>query len=141
MISLSSEFTDAKGRHARGWLFYDAECDFCTRIAGWIAEPMLRRGLGVAPLEDPRVAALLGSTRSELLRAIRYLGEDGLPYAGADALVEVAREFWWARPLVWASRSRAAKAAMRTGYEWIARRRKCHAETHGRHETAKMACG
>jgi len=141
MISLSSEFTDAKGRHARGWLFYDAECDFCTRIAGWIAKPMLRRELAVAPLDDPRVAALLGIPRSELLHAIRYLGEDGRPYAGADALVEVAREFWWARPLVWASRVRAAKAAMRAGYGWIARQRKCHAATNCRHETVKLASG
>jgi hypothetical protein len=28
MISLASEFTDAKGRHARGWFFFDAECGF-----------------------------------------------------------------------------------------------------------------
>ncbi len=33
MISLVSEYTDGKGRHARGWLFFDAECKFCTRIA------------------------------------------------------------------------------------------------------------
>jgi len=141
MISLASEFTDAKGRHARGWIFYDAECDFCTRIARWIRKPLERRGLAVAPLQDPRVAALLGIPASELLRAIRYLREDGLPYAGADALVEVAREFWWARPLVWAWRSRTAKAAMRTAYEWIARHRKCHAETHCRHQTAEVASG
>lgn len=136
MISLSSEFTDAKGRHARGWIFYDAECNFCTRVARWIRKPMLSRGLRVAPLQDPRVAALLGIPRHELLRAIRYLGEDGLQYAGADALLAVACEFWWARPLVWTSRLRTAKAAMRSGYEWFARQRKCHAATQCRHETA-----
>ena len=37
MISLVSEYTDGKGRHARGWLFFDAECKFCTRIARWLA--------------------------------------------------------------------------------------------------------
>ena len=139
MISLASEFTDAKGRHARGWIFYDAECNFCTRIAGWIRKPMLGRGLAVAPLQDPRVAALLGIPRNELLRAIRYVGEDGLDCAGADALLELAGEFWWARPLVWTSRLRTAKRALRTGYEWIARQRQCHAETHCRHETAGVA--
>src|SRR6266481_5742802 len=36
MISLASEFTDGKGRHARGWLFFDAECGFCTRTARWL---------------------------------------------------------------------------------------------------------
>ncbi|HEX6803820.1 MAG TPA: DCC1-like thiol-disulfide oxidoreductase family protein [Terriglobales bacterium] len=138
MISLTSEFTDGKSRHARGWLFYDAECDFCTHIARWIRKPMLRRGLAVAPLQDSRVAALLGMPGDELLRAIRYLGKDGLPYAGADALVELAREFWWARPLVWASRVHSLKAAMRSGYECMARQRNCHAETHCRHEVAHM---
>ena len=33
MISLASEYTDGKGRHAKGWLFFDADCAFCTRIA------------------------------------------------------------------------------------------------------------
>jgi len=36
MISLASEMTDRKGRHARSWLFFDAECEFCTRTAGWL---------------------------------------------------------------------------------------------------------
>jgi len=33
VISLASEMTDRKGQHARGWLFFDAECEFCTAIA------------------------------------------------------------------------------------------------------------
>lgn len=141
MISLSSDFSDGKGRHARGWIFYDAECDFCTRLARRMQKPMLRRGLALAPLQDPRVATLLGIPPSELLRAIRYLGGDGVHYAGAEALVEVAREFWWARPLVWASRFRAARVAMRTAYDWIARQRKCHAEIHCQRETTDVASG
>ena len=32
MISLTSEFTDTKSRHARGWLFFDADCAFCVKI-------------------------------------------------------------------------------------------------------------
>jgi predicted DCC family thiol-disulfide oxidoreductase YuxK len=66
MISLASEFTDVKGRHARAWLFFDGECAFCARLAGWILKPMLKRGLGVAPLQDPRVAALLDVPHREL---------------------------------------------------------------------------
>ncbi len=130
MISLASEMTDRKGRHARGWLFFDAECEFCTRIAGWLARPMMRRGLAVAPLQDPRVVALLGLSQWELLRAIRYVVTDGTQYAGADALVAVARELWWARPLVWASRVPGVMSGLRAGYEWVARRRKCQAQSH-----------
>lgn len=77
MISLASEMTDGKGRHARGWLFFDAECRFCTRIATWLAAPMKRRGLAVARLQDPRVGALLGLSGPELLRTVRFVSADG----------------------------------------------------------------
>jgi len=128
MISLASEMTDGKGRHARGWLFFDAECEFCTRIAARLAGPMKRRGLAVAPLQDPRVGALLGLSREDLLRAIRFVSEDGSQYSGADALLAIAREVWWARPLVWVSRVPGAMKAMRAGYQWGAERRRCHAK-------------
>jgi predicted DCC family thiol-disulfide oxidoreductase YuxK len=128
MISLASEMTDSKGRHARGWLFFDAECQFCSRIAVWLATPMRRRGLATAPLQDRRVGALLGLSREELLRAIRFLLTDGSQYQGADALLAVARELWWARPLVWLSRVPGMMPTMRAGYAWIARHRRCQAQ-------------
>ena len=46
MISLVNEYTDGKGRHARGWLFFDADCKFCTRIARWLVPILERRNLG-----------------------------------------------------------------------------------------------
>jgi predicted DCC family thiol-disulfide oxidoreductase YuxK len=128
MISLASEMTDSKGRHARGWLFYDAECDFCTRISRWLAWPMKRRGVGVAPLQDPRVGALLGISPEELLRAVRFLAPDGSHHSGADAFLVLANEIWWLCPLVWLSRIPGGKAALDTGYAWVARKRKCNAE-------------
>ena len=128
MISLTSEMTDSKGRHARGWLFYDADCGFCTRIARWLARPMKRRQLGVAPLQDPRVTSLLGLPPQELLLAVRYLGPSGSQHSGADAFLAMAREFWWMRPLIWLSRIPGVMAAMHAGYRWVARNRKCTAE-------------
>ena len=132
MISLTSEMTDSKGRHARGWLFYDAECTFCTEIARWLSGPMKRRGLAVAPLQDPRVAILLGLSPQALLHAVRFVGTDGNQYPGADAMVavarELAREVWWARPLVLMAKFPGMMAVMRAGYRWIAQRRKCPAE-------------
>jgi len=129
MISLASEFTDGKGRHARGWLFFDAECGFCTRIARWLAPILQRRGLGVAPLQDPRVGALLGLSPAELLREMRFLLADGSQYGGADAGVALAREIWWGRPLVWVAKVPGMMAVLRTGYRWIAASRKCAAES------------
>ena len=127
MISLSSEMTDSKGRCARGWLFFDAECEFCTRTARWLIGPMNRRGLAVAPLQDPRVGALLGLSQKELLSVIRFVFEDGSQYAGADAVLAVVRELWWARPLLWVSRIPGMMPAMRAGYRWIAQHRRCSA--------------
>lgn len=129
MISLASEMTDGKGRHARGWLFYDAECQFCTRIARFLAKPMRRRHLGLAPLQDTRVTSLLGMSPEELLVAVRYLSPEGLQYSGADALLTLAREIWWARPLIWFSKIPGALRLLRAGYRWVARHRKCHGES------------
>ena len=125
MISLTSEYTDGKGRHARGWLFFDAECVFCTRIARWVARPLERRGLGLAPLQDPRVASLLGMTRVDLLKELRYLDEHGSLYGGAKALLALAREIAWARPLIWISRIPGMDAALDAAYRWVAAQRNC----------------
>jgi predicted DCC family thiol-disulfide oxidoreductase YuxK len=127
MISLASEYTDGKGRHARGWLFFDRECGFCTQIAKWLAPILKRRGIGVAPLQDPRVGELLGMTRRELLRELRFLLSDGTQYGGADAVVALAREIWWARPLVWLSLVPGMMDVCRAGYCWIAEQRSCAA--------------
>lgn len=139
MISLASEFTDGKGRHARGWLFFDAECGFCTRIAQWLAPILERRGLALAPLQDPRVAALLGLSRQELMREMRFLLSDGSHFGGADAAVALAREIGWAAPLVWASRIPGVMGALRRGYRWIAERRKCAALSCSAREAARRA--
>jgi len=127
MISLASEYTDGKGRHARGWLFFDAECGFCTRIAQWLAPILGRRGFAVAPLQDPRVGALLGMTGEELLRELRFLLSDGTQSGGADAVLAVARQIWWARPLVWLSRVPGMMSVLHSGYRRVAAQRSCAA--------------
>ena len=127
MISLASQMTDRKGRHARGWLFFDAECAFCTGIAAWLAGPMRRRGLALAPLQDPRVAELLGLSPEELLRSIRFVLTDGSHYLGAGAVLAVARETWWARPLVWLAKLPGMMSGMQASYEWVAEHRRCPA--------------
>jgi predicted DCC family thiol-disulfide oxidoreductase YuxK len=127
MISLASEYTDGKGRHAKGWLFFDAECGFCIRIARWLAPILERRGFGVAPLQDPRVGALLGITRQELLLELRFLLSDGTQFGGADAVVAVARQIGWAQPLVWLSRLPGVLPLLHEGYRWVAARRSCSA--------------
>lgn len=128
MISLVSEYTDGKGRHARGWLFFDAECRFCTRIARWLAPHLERRGMTLAPLQDPRVGALLGLSGEDLMREMQFVLSDGRRYGGADAAVALAREIWWGRPLVWISRIPGMMEILRKGYRWVAAQRSCAAE-------------
>ena len=127
MISLANEYTDGKGRHAKGWLFFDADCTFCTRIARWVDPILTRRGFALAALQDPRVGALLGLNHRELLREIRFLTSEGTQYGGADAAVAVAREIWWAQPLGWFSRIPKAMTLLHFGYQWVARQRSCAA--------------
>jgi predicted DCC family thiol-disulfide oxidoreductase YuxK len=129
MISLSSEYTDAKSRHARGWLFFDAECRFCTKIARLLAPILHRRGLAVAPLQDPRVAPLLGLSHHQLMREIHLLMSDGQQYGGADAAVALARQIWWARPIVWLASVPGMPRLFRSAYRIIAANRHCSATT------------
>lgn len=125
MISLASEYTDGKGRHAKGWLFFDAECGFCTKTAKWLAPILRKRGFAVAPLQDARVGALLGMTREELLLELRFLHADGAQYGGADAVLAVACEVWWMHPVVWLAKLPGMMAAMRAGYRRVAAQRSC----------------
>ncbi|HUL15747.1 MAG TPA: DCC1-like thiol-disulfide oxidoreductase family protein [Terriglobales bacterium] len=127
MISLTSEWTDGKGRHAKGWLFFDAQCEFCVKIARWLEPILVRRGMALAPLQDPRVGALLGLRREELLREMRFMLSDGRQFGGADAIVALAREIWWARPLVWISGVPGVTELLRRGYRQVAMHRNCAA--------------
>jgi len=128
MITLADEFTDRKERSARGWLFFDAECRFCTRLARWLAPVLRRRGLGVAPLQDPRVNALLGMSRRELLKELRFLMGDGTQAGGANAVLAVAHEIWWARPLIWLAALPGMISVLDAAYRWVAARRGCSSE-------------
>src|SRR5262249_26969475 len=116
MITLADEFTDRKERSARGWLFFDSDCGFCTRTARWLRPILGRRGIGVAPLQDPRVGALLSMSRRGLLTELRFLMSDGTHSGGANAVLAVARRIWWARPLIWLSALPGAMPLFDAGY-------------------------
>jgi predicted DCC family thiol-disulfide oxidoreductase YuxK len=127
MLSLANDYTDTKGRHANGFLFFDADCTFCTRTARWLAPILARRGFAVAPLQDPRVGVLLGMSPEELLHELQFLLSDGTQYGGADAVLAVARQIWWAQPIVWLSHVPGMKSLLRSAYRWVAARRSCAA--------------
>jgi predicted DCC family thiol-disulfide oxidoreductase YuxK len=127
MISLTSEFTDSKSRHARGWLFFDADCSFCVKIVRAVAPTLQKHGFALAPLQNPRVGTLLGLSQTELLLEMRLLLSNGQQTGGADAAIALAHEIWGARPLVWLSKLPGMMQLLRRAYRWIAARRKCSA--------------
>jgi len=83
--------------------------------------------MALAPLQDPRVGALLGMPREELMYEMRFLLSDGSQFGGADACVALAREIWWGRPLVWISTIPGMMEILRQGYRWVAANRQCAA--------------
>jgi predicted DCC family thiol-disulfide oxidoreductase YuxK len=128
MISLSSEMTDTKGRHAsRGWVFFDRDCSVCTSLARRFRRPLETRGYGLAALQDPRVQALLALPLEDLLREMRVATADGKIYCGADAIVYLARQIWWAWPLYAAAKLPGVPRILNAGYRWFADHRTCSA--------------
>jgi alginate O-acetyltransferase complex protein AlgI len=110
---------------SRAWLMFDGSCPFCTRAAKRIEPMLVKRGVGVIPLQTGWVRKFLAARNQPLLKEIRFLSEEGKLTGGADALVEVARRFWWARPVVWAARIPTVMQLLRRGYEAVAARRHC----------------
>jgi predicted DCC family thiol-disulfide oxidoreductase YuxK len=130
MISLSAEMTDTKGRHAaRGWVFFDRDCSICTSLARRFRRTLEKRGFGLAALQDPRVAALLGLPPEELLREMRVITSEGEIYSGAEAIVYLAGQIWWAWPLFAAARIPGVSRILDAGYRWFADHRPCSSGT------------
>jgi predicted DCC family thiol-disulfide oxidoreductase YuxK len=126
MISLSSEMTDVKGRHApRGWVCFDRDCTVCTSLARRFRPALEKRGFGLAALQDPRVQALLDLPAAELLQEMRVATSEGKFYGGARALVYLSRQIWWAWPLYAASRLPGVPQILDAGYRWFADHRSC----------------
>jgi len=126
MISLSAEMTDTKGKHApRGWVFFDRDCTVCTSLARRFRRPLEKRGFGLAALQDPRVQALLDLPPEDLLREMRVATAEGKIYGGAEAIVYLARQIWWAWPFYAAAKLPGVPRILDACYRWFADRRTC----------------
>ena len=128
MISLSSEITDTKGRRARnGWVFFDRDCSVCSALANRFRHTLEQRGFGLAALQDPRAQSLLNVPPVELLREMRLATTEGKIYGGAEAIVYLSRQIWWAMPLFVASKIPGVMEVLNRGYRWFANHRSCSA--------------
>ncbi|HUA37119.1 MAG TPA: DCC1-like thiol-disulfide oxidoreductase family protein [Candidatus Sulfopaludibacter sp.] len=108
-----------------GWVLYDANCNFCTRLAQRFQPLLARRHFELLPLQTPWVRARLGLADSRLLAEMRVLLPDGTNFGGADALIEISRRYWWAWPIRQMTRLPTVRELVRRGYRWVARRRNC----------------
>src|SRR6185437_1387050 len=125
MISLISEITDRKGRRAAEWVFYDGECEFCQSLARRVRSTLQKRGFGLAPLQDPRVATLLGLTPNLLLQEMRVLTDEGQVLGGAQAVTFLAGKIWWAWPVHAAAKLPGMTPLLHVAYRWVADHRHC----------------
>ena len=86
---------------------------------------LARRRFELAPLQAPWVRQRLGLAEPELLAEMRLVKPDGRVISGADALLEICRQFWWAWPFRQLAHIPAIMNLFRAGYRWVARHRHC----------------
>jgi predicted DCC family thiol-disulfide oxidoreductase YuxK len=120
---VNTEITDKE--KVNGWVLYDADCPFCIRIADRLRPPLARRHLALLPLQTPWVRDALGLTEAELLSEMRLLNRQGEVFGGADAMLEISRQFWWTWPLRQVSRVPQVRHLLHRAYQWVARNRHC----------------
>ena len=124
MVPVFSAMGDERyARPPRGWVLYDSDCGFCTRLAWRFGGALERRGYRLVPLQAPWVAARLQMSRGKLLEEMRVLTAEGKHLGGADAFVYLGCRIWWAAPLYIFSLIPGALPLMRRCYRWIAARR------------------
>lgn len=125
-----TEITDKE--KLNGWVLYDGDCRLCTGMARRFHDLLARRHFKLLPLQTPWVKRRLALPEAELLVEMRFLRPDGKFFGGADALLEIARYFWWAWPLRQVGRIPAMKQILRAGYRWVARNRDCTSHACGK---------
>jgi len=109
----------------QGWVFYDADCPFCTRWAWRTDELLARHGWHLAPLQADWVRLRLDLKDDEPLLEMKLLTADGRIFGGADALVHLARSIWWMWPLFAPAQLPGVTLVLRAIYRRIAKNRFC----------------
>jgi predicted DCC family thiol-disulfide oxidoreductase YuxK len=127
-MPLSSEVLPKEGQ---GWVLYDADCALCTRLIQRLAPLFSRCGLEALPLQTDWVKERLGCAgeedRAALLQEMRILTAAGVIYGGAEAVLYLARQFWWSYPFFLLSYLPGIQFLLRCTYRWIAVNRHCSA--------------
>ncbi len=118
-----TKITDIAG--PRGWVFYDADCAFCSGFAARFRRTLRRRGFRLVPMQMPWARRRLGLRDGEPIAEMRVRDRSGLDLGGADAVIFLACRIWWAWPLCALSRVPGVRGVLRAGYRWVAAWRSC----------------
>ena len=120
---MNAEITDIKNQN--GLVCFDAQCGFCVNLARRSGPLLQRHGFALVPLQAPWVKDRLAKSDEELRSEMWLIAPRGRVYGGVDALAEIARQIWWAKPVYWLSGVPLVEAVLRSGYRWVARNRSC----------------
>jgi predicted DCC family thiol-disulfide oxidoreductase YuxK len=109
------------------WIIYDGNCGFCTAIINRMRGPMTRRGFVFLPFTSPAVFERLHSDPDASPDEMLVLTPTGKRFGGADAVIYLAGQVWWAWPIYLLGHVPGIYHLMRWGYRWIAAHRSCTA--------------
>ncbi|HKP04903.1 MAG TPA: DCC1-like thiol-disulfide oxidoreductase family protein [Chthoniobacterales bacterium] len=108
-----------------GWIFFDEDCSFCRDLVLRFEPVYAKRGFHFEPLQREWVRDRLNLTAAQALEEMRVLTADGCVFGGADAVVFLARQLWWATPFAWLARVGFIHALLDRSYRWVAAHRTC----------------
>ena len=126
MISELTEITEApEVLPAGGWIFFDEDCSFCRDLALRFEPLFTRRGFRFEALQRNWVQNRLNLTPEQALEEMRVLTSAGDVFGGADAVIFLVRQFWWAAPFASIARFGSVHALLDRSYKWVAAHRTC----------------
>ncbi|MFN7139777.1 MAG: thiol-disulfide oxidoreductase DCC family protein, partial [Limisphaerales bacterium] len=111
--------------HNGAWLFYDGKCRFCVGTLQTVKPLLARREIRSAPLQEVWVQKRLALDETNLLEEMKFLDARGRVHGGADALLAMARLFWWAWPFFFLGQLPGVKPVLRFVYRKFAAKRYC----------------
>lgn len=133
--------TQNNGMPRRGWILYDGECPFCVTTARRFERFFRSRGFVSLPLQTPWVQRRLGLVPGAPLEEMRVLTISGERSGGAEAVLFLARQIWYLRPLAFVGNLPLLNSALDSAYRWIATHRGCAGQCQIGLTTPKAATG
>jgi len=124
-IVVKAVIPERTGEAARGWVLYDGNCSLCAGAAARFAPLLQRHHFNLASLQTAWVQKRVGLKPDEPLAEMKLLAADGRIYGSADALLQIARTIWWARPVYALAHIPGAMVLFRAIYHVIAANRHC----------------